>query len=350
LNLQKSKGEVMAKFHVSPNSGEAGECKAKLQCPFGGDDKHFPTKEAARQSFEETMKDSTFAPLSKRSEVRDAEVSKAIYALISSGDDSYLYNAKAAENWAKKTGGDQEIFQAAIDQLKKEDDDEQAAKEAKRDAKAREIVGNTDPDVSKVKKGSTVVIKNSNTLVKVKVTSHRNGKISGNGDDGNYYSGESDSEILTSASKLEGASQKEPAAPAVDAEVAEARRMMLDTGDADSFLYNPNAAKYLAGKTGLKEEKIQAAIDEFEREDQAELEAKEVRKQKEAREVAVNTDPDISKIKKGSKVAYKFGDKLVTVTVSSHRNGKISGNTSDGTFADRWDNHDVLTSESKLDD
>jgi hypothetical protein len=339
----------VSKFHVNAE-GNPGKCSAEISCPFGGESEHYATQDAAREAYEKKMSGEAIPTASSKNSASDAEVSKAIYALISSGDDSYLYNPKAAENWANKTGMKQEAMQAAIDQLKKEDADEQAAKEAKRDAKAREIVGNTDPDVSKVKKGSTVVIKNGETLVKVKVTSHRNGKISGNGDDGNYYSGESDSEILTSASKLEGGSPKEPAAPAVDAEVAEARRMMLDTGDADSFLYNPNAAKYLAGKTGLKEEKIQAAIDEFEREDQAELAAKEVRKQEQAREVAVNTDPDISKIKKGSKVAYKFGDKLVTVTVSSHRNGKISGNTSDGTFADRWDNHDVLTSESKLDD
>jgi hypothetical protein len=338
----------VSKFHVNAE-GNPGKCSAAISCPFGGDSEHYATQDAAREAYEKKMSGEAIPAASSKGSVTDAEVSKAIYELISYGDDSYLYNEKAAENWAKKTGMKQEAFQAAIDQLKKEDADEQAAKEAKRVSKAQDIIKNTDPDVSKIKKGSTVVLKNDNLLVRVKVTSHRNGKISGNGDDGTYYSGEPDSEIFTSASKLEGVSQETPSAPAADPEVADARRMMLDTGDADSFLYNPNAAKYLAGKTGMKEEKIQAAIDEFEAEDRAELEAKEVRKQEQAREVASKTDPDISKIKKGSKVAYKFGDKLVTVTVSSHRNGKISGNTSDGTFADRWDNHDVLTSESKLD-
>lgn len=339
----------MSKYHVNP-AGEPGPCGANKQCPFGGDSDHYETKEAAREAYEKNMAAETLPAASKKSAEGDAEVSKAIYALISSGDDSYLYNPKAAENWANKTGMKQETVQAAIDQLKKEDAEELAAKEDQRVAKANNIIQKTDPDVSKVKKGSTVVIKNGNTLVRLNVTSHRNGKISGNGDDGNYYSGEPDTEILTSASKLNNEGDVAQSEPAVDAEVAEARRWMLDTGDADSYLYNPNAAKHLADKSGLKEEKFQAAIDQFEREDQAELEAKEVRKKEQAREVAASTDPDISKIKKGSKVAYKFGDKLVTVTVSSHRNGKISGNTSDGTFADRWDNHDILTSESKLDD
>lgn len=339
----------MSKYHVNP-AGEPGPCGANKQCPFGGDSDHYETKEAAREAYEKNMAGETLPAASKKSAEGDAEVSKAIYALISSGDESYLYNSKAAENWANKTGMKQETVQAAIDQLKKEDADEQVAKEERRVAKAREIVSNTDPDVSKIRKGATVVIKVDNTLVKVKVTSHRKGIITGNGDDGYYYGDQPDSEILTSASKLEDESQAVSIVPAADPEVDEARRWMLDTGDADSFLYNPNAAKHLASKSGLKEEKIQAAIDQFEREDQAELEAKEVRKKEQAREVAATTDPDISKIKKGSKVAYKFGDKLVTVTVSSHRNGKISGNTSDGTFADRWDNHDILTSESKLDD
>lgn len=339
----------MSKFHVNAE-GNPGKCSAAISCPFGGESEHYATQDAAREAYEAKMASEAIPAASSKGPASDAEVSKAIYELISYGDDSYLYNEKAAENWAKKTGMKQEAFEAAIVQLKKEDADEQAAKEERRVAKAKEIISNTDPDVSKIKKGSTVVLKNDNLLVKVKVTSHRNGKISGNGDDGTYYSGEPDSVILTSASSSENGVSSGPATSATDSEVAAARRMMLDTGDADSFLYNQNAAKYLAGKTGMKEEKIQAAIDEFEAEDAAEIEAREVRNQEAAREIASKTDPDLSKIKKGSKVAYKFGDKLVTVTVSSHRGGFISGNTSEGTFADRWDNHNVLTSESKLDD
>lgn len=339
----------MSKYHVNP-AGEPGPCGANKNCPFGGDSDHYTTKEAAREAYEKNMSAETLPAASKKSSATDAEVSKAIYALISSGDDSYLYNPKAAENWAKKTGMKQDAMQAAVDQLKKEDADEQAAKEERRVAKAHEIIGNTDPDVSKVKKGSTVVLKNGNTLVKVKVTSHRNGKISGNGDDGTYYSGEPESVILTSASKPENKNDA-PAEPAKDPEVEAARRWMLDTGDADSFLYDETAARDLAKKTGMKEEKIRAVLDEWEAEEKAELDAKYARQTAHAREVAANTDPDISKVKKGSTVAFKFGDnELVTVKVSSHRNGKIYGNTSDGAYADEWPDSSILTSESKLDD
>lgn len=45
----------MAKFHINPK-GEAGECKAKGgTCPFGGEDKHHSSPEAAREAFEKNM-------------------------------------------------------------------------------------------------------------------------------------------------------------------------------------------------------------------------------------------------------------------------------------------------------
>lgn len=339
----------MSKYHVNP-AGEPGPCGANINCPFGGESEHYETKEAAREAYEKNMTTETLPAASKKSTITDAEVSKAIYELISYGDDSYLYNEKAAENWAKKTGMKQEAFQAAIDQLKKEDAEALAAKEDQRVAKANNIIQKTDPDVSKIKKGSTVVIKNGNTLVRLNVTSHRNGKVSGNGDDGSYYSGEPDSEILTSASKLDNESEA-PQTAAEDPEIEAARRWMLDTGDADSFLYDETAARDLAKKTGMKEEKIRAVLDEWEAEEKAELDAKYARQTTRAREVAASTDPDISKVKKGSTVAFKFGDnELVTVKVSSHRNGKIYGDTSDGTYADEWPDSSILTSESKLDD
>lgn len=337
----------MSKYHVNP-AGEPGPCGANKNCPFGGDSDHYTTKEAAREAYEKNMSAETLPAASKKSAAIDSEVEKVIDTLVSYGDDSYLYNPKAAENWANKTGMKQETVQAAIDQLKKEDADKLAAKEDQRVAKANNIIQKTDPDVSKIKKGSTVVIKNGNTLVRLNVTSHRNGKISGNGDDGSYYSGEPDSEILTSASKLEGGN--DVPASAKDPEIEAARRLMLDAEIPDTFLYDDNAAKNLASKTGMKEEKIQAVIDEWKAEDKAALDAERARQSAHAKEVAWNTDPDISKVKKGSTVAFKFGDELVTVKVSSHRNGKIYGNTSDGTYADEWPDTSILTSESKLDD
>lgn len=45
----------MAKYHVN-RAGEAGPCKAtKGGCPFGGEDEHYSSPEAARAAFEESM-------------------------------------------------------------------------------------------------------------------------------------------------------------------------------------------------------------------------------------------------------------------------------------------------------
>lgn len=44
----------MSKFHVNP-AGEPGVCTATRQCPFGGEENHFDTPEAARSSYEEKM-------------------------------------------------------------------------------------------------------------------------------------------------------------------------------------------------------------------------------------------------------------------------------------------------------
>ena len=45
----------MAKYHVNPETGNANVCRARKNCPFGGDEAHYPTKEAARQAYELSM-------------------------------------------------------------------------------------------------------------------------------------------------------------------------------------------------------------------------------------------------------------------------------------------------------
>lgn len=40
-------------FHINPETGEAGKCRAKNgNCPFGSADEHYPTAEAARDAYE----------------------------------------------------------------------------------------------------------------------------------------------------------------------------------------------------------------------------------------------------------------------------------------------------------
>lgn len=42
----------MSKYHVNPETGNAGPCSAKVQCPFGGDEAHYDTPDDARKAYE----------------------------------------------------------------------------------------------------------------------------------------------------------------------------------------------------------------------------------------------------------------------------------------------------------
>jgi hypothetical protein len=45
----------MDKFHINAE-GNPGKCTAKVKCPFGGDDAHYFSKEAAQKAFEDATK------------------------------------------------------------------------------------------------------------------------------------------------------------------------------------------------------------------------------------------------------------------------------------------------------
>lgn len=42
----------MAKYHINPKTGNPGLCKAKDNCPFGGADEHYSSKDVARAAYE----------------------------------------------------------------------------------------------------------------------------------------------------------------------------------------------------------------------------------------------------------------------------------------------------------
>lgn len=42
----------MTLYHVNPETGNPGECNAKVRCPFGGEDEHFTSAGAARAAYE----------------------------------------------------------------------------------------------------------------------------------------------------------------------------------------------------------------------------------------------------------------------------------------------------------
>lgn len=50
----------MARFHISPQTGEPGRCSARKACPFGGlDTDHYDSKKDARQAYEQHMESGT---------------------------------------------------------------------------------------------------------------------------------------------------------------------------------------------------------------------------------------------------------------------------------------------------
>lgn len=50
----------MAKYHINPETGVPGLCKAEKQCRFGGNEAHYSSSEDARQAFELSMAGQAF--------------------------------------------------------------------------------------------------------------------------------------------------------------------------------------------------------------------------------------------------------------------------------------------------
>ncbi len=70
----------MAKYHINPESGEAGLCRAKHNCPFGDlETEHYSTAEDARKAYEAKMARESLPDLIKTAaEVSPAEASGAL--------------------------------------------------------------------------------------------------------------------------------------------------------------------------------------------------------------------------------------------------------------------------------
>jgi len=61
----------MAKYHVNPETGEAGQCRARKNCPFGDlEADHYTSPEAAREAYEQ--KQESFAIQNTSSGAREA--------------------------------------------------------------------------------------------------------------------------------------------------------------------------------------------------------------------------------------------------------------------------------------
>lgn len=61
----------MQRFHVNPETGSPGLCRAQSGgCPFGGDESHYPSKEVAQKAFELSMAGETFKKETKASKMK----------------------------------------------------------------------------------------------------------------------------------------------------------------------------------------------------------------------------------------------------------------------------------------
>jgi hypothetical protein len=79
MNTNKPKGIKMGKYHINPETGNPGLCRAQQQCRFGGSSAHYGSEQEAREAFEVTQE----ALQSFKKE--DPAESKTVF-LLKSGD------------------------------------------------------------------------------------------------------------------------------------------------------------------------------------------------------------------------------------------------------------------------
>lgn len=110
----------MAKFHIN-NSGEAGACSAtKGNCPFGGEDDHFTSAEAARAAYEKTMAPAILSTVSIPAKDRAFRVPTASFTRDSVSYEETLQTAETL----KAAGRFVVIVSTFIDRSPKTEDDE----------------------------------------------------------------------------------------------------------------------------------------------------------------------------------------------------------------------------------
>lgn len=81
------------KFHINPATGEPGKCSAENGgCPFGGEDNHYTSKEAARAAFEKSNETFSMSLKEMNAQAKDTSDAAMIKRLIAAGSDRTLGN------------------------------------------------------------------------------------------------------------------------------------------------------------------------------------------------------------------------------------------------------------------
>lgn len=85
----------MARYHINPETGNPGFCRAKKNCPFGGDNDHFPTREEARKAAEaELAKEYSFDVTTAEPAAIDSRLADLYQERIK------LYATEASREWS----------------------------------------------------------------------------------------------------------------------------------------------------------------------------------------------------------------------------------------------------------
>jgi hypothetical protein len=102
-------------YHVNPESGEPGTCKAMKSCPFGGADVHYTSPEAARAAYENSQTGAFSSPKPARikrvpTPKTKSEFAEAILQVIPKVEDSKVVpmpttNIKEANGATRYIGG-----------------------------------------------------------------------------------------------------------------------------------------------------------------------------------------------------------------------------------------------------
>lgn len=94
------------KFHVNPETGEAGACKAiKGGCPFGGEEKHFTSIEAARANYESTQQSFSMPLKEMNAQAKSTDDPALISRLIDNGSERTFANLAKNPNLTNEQAG-----------------------------------------------------------------------------------------------------------------------------------------------------------------------------------------------------------------------------------------------------
>lgn len=63
----------MTEYHINPETGQPGLCRAKKQCRFGSSNEHYSTLDEARSAYEKTMSQRAYSNNKKISKNNDDE-------------------------------------------------------------------------------------------------------------------------------------------------------------------------------------------------------------------------------------------------------------------------------------